>query len=877
VLRPLALVPILILLGASAVPFPATAAEKTLPGGIRLAVTINSPADGAILPPGPVTVTGRAEIGDAVPTADTSLDYVLDVSGSTATTAVTGCSVDENHDDARDADGNPINDIVDCEIAAARRLNDQAVDAHTVSKVGVTVFGALGKVADVVPPGNLPPPDDYVDPSQRLTEPGADRNDNGLRDMNEVLESVYNRTRDPDRPGPPGGVGLFQPLAAGGSTSFAEGVKAANAAIGTSGDPHRIVVFMSDGQNGASTPVEDLLTNRPAGVIYHTFAIGPGNTCGSNAVGAITLQRIADKTGGICTPVPDLSRLPGIIPGVIVPQITELKLTVDGQAQPITVDPPLPRPGPGVNYSVTTDPLASGRHRLCVLATGKVGRDEDTVEDCHTVTVNAAPVVSTGGPYTAQEDQPKTITGTVTDPDDTQFTVKWSLPAGTPCTFADDTKLSTSVTCTAPGTFDLALSVSDGHHPPVVARTTLTVINTPPKVSAGGPYTGPQNQPIPIEGTATDPDDPQLTIKWSVPEGVPCTFADETKLATTVTCTGHGVFDLTLSVNDGKHPPVIATTKLTVVNAEPVVSAGGPYTGLDHTPVPIKGTVVDPDSPGLITTWTVVPVTGTVCQIDKPQQLSTVITCRDPGLYTLILTVNDNDHENPVVVRTSLELKPRQGALSLATFVNPAPGFVGGDPVVVTFTVRNGGVFAMESVRLTTTLPAGLQPKSTFPAGCASTCNLGTLVPGQTVQVTLTFAVDAPLDQSLSAVLTTQGPDVDASDNLTRARITILQPTLTVDPTIGPQGFVTRAIGKNFPAGARVALKWSIGISDNPGEVTVGPDGTIDAQVLIFPKDARGLRVLSAISVTGPKFGDVPANPFLVVSRALKPKTFIVR
>jgi hypothetical protein len=183
----------------------------------------------------------------------------------------------------------------------------------------------------------------------------------------------------------------------------------------------------------------------------------------------------------------------------------------------------------------------------------------------------------------------------------------------------------------------------------------------------------------------------------------------------------------------------------------------------------------------------------------------------------------------------------------------------------------------MASTRLTTTLPPGLQPQSTFPAGCASTCNLGTLLPGQTVQVTLTFAVNVPLDQTLSAVLNTEGPDVDQSDNSARARITILQPTLTVDPTIGPQGFVTRAIGKNFPAGARVALTWSIGISDNPGEVTVGPDGTIDAQVLIFPKDARGPRVLSATPVTGPKFGAVPANPFLVVSRALKPKTFIIR
>lgn len=878
-LRPLALVPILILLGASAVPLPAIAADGTLPGGTPISVTIDSPANNAVLPPGPVTVAGTARIGEGqTPQPTTGLVYVLDVSGSTRS-AVTGCSGDENQDHATDpTNGNPINDIVDCEIAAARTANDRAVSNGTVGQVGVVVFGTNSASADMSPTTG----------DQQTTAAGA--TESGGRDVNVVLESVNNRERlqPPQPPVPAGRVDQFtRKIVEGDNTHFAAAVRSATATASATQGQQKIVIFMSDGVDNPPTadPVDGPLDDaHRAGIVFHTFAIGSASRCGDKVTGN-TLAKIADKTDGTCKEVKTVSDLLGAVPAVIAAQLNELTLTVDDD-RPVTIpndniSPPLPQTGPKtVRYHIDTRPLDTRPHTLCVTAHGTdhgPGR-EGSVTECHTVIVNAAPVVRANGPYTGTHGKPVQLNGTLDD-DEPKATVTWSVDPRAGCTFADAHALSTTVTCTEQGTFDLTLTADDRLHPPVASSTKLTIINEAPKVSAGGPYTGPEDQPIPIEGTATDADDPQLTVKWSVSEGVPCTFADATKLSTTVTCTEHDTFDLILTVGDGKNPPVTAKTTVTAVNQLPVVSAGGPYTGLDNTPVPITGTAVDPDSPGLTSTWSFTRVTAPPtadCAFGDPLQLSTVVTCTTDGIYTLILTVDDKAHD-PVVVRTTLTLGLRPGALSLASFVNPAPGFVGGDPVVVTFTVRNGGVSPMASTRLTISLPAGLQPTSTFPAGCASTCNLGTLVPGQTVQVTLTFAVDKPLDQALSAVLTTQGPDVDAGDNITRAGLTILQPTLTVDPTIGPQGFVTRATGRNFPAGARVKLQWSIGISDNPGEVTVGPDGTIDAQVLIFPKDARGVRVLSALPVSGPKFGAVPANPFLVVSRALKPKTFIVR
>jgi hypothetical protein len=511
------------------------------------------------------------------------------------------------------------------------------------------------------------------------------------------------------------------------------------------------------------------------------------------------------------------------------------------------------------------------------------------VSDSTTVTFkNVPPAPSAGGPYSGNEDNDIGIAGTVTDPDGPGLTTSWSIaaidvPVPFTCTFGDAAALSTTVNCSEHGNYTLTLTANDGVNPPVSVTTTVTFKNVPPTVSPGGPYNGNEDNDIPIAGTVTDPDGPPATITWSIERGndVPavatCTFGNAAALATTVNCTDHGTYTLTLTVTDGVNPPVSATTTLTLINVAPVVSAGGPYSGEEDHPVTIVGTVVDPDSPELTTTWTIKPNLGTaICSFTDATQLSTVVTCSEPGVYTLTLTVNDQ--VNPPVVATAvvlLSLTP--GALSLISSVGPVPGYVGGDPIVVTETVHNAGPAAMTVVRLTTTMPAGLTPTSVSVNGCAATCDLGTLAAGQTVEVKFSFAPTAPADLTVSAAVDTAGPDLDRGDNAGKVRLVVRQPTLAVDPSMGPQGFVTHVTGKDFPAGARIRLQWSIGISESPGELTVRPDGTLDGQALVFPKDTKGLRNLQAVSVAGPAFGMVTANPFLVYPRSLKPLDFVIR
>ena len=101
------------------------AVSDTLPGGSAISVQLISPPNGVVVPQGPVTVAGTASVGEGVPVADTVLVYVIDLSGSTQTTVPTTLCGAQNFD------GGP-NQIIDCEIAAAKALNNAAIAAGTV-------------------------------------------------------------------------------------------------------------------------------------------------------------------------------------------------------------------------------------------------------------------------------------------------------------------------------------------------------------------------------------------------------------------------------------------------------------------------------------------------------------------------------------------------------------------------------------------------------------------------------------------------------------------------------------------------------------------------------------------------------------------------
>ncbi|HEX4704193.1 MAG TPA: HYR domain-containing protein, partial [Pseudonocardiaceae bacterium] len=258
-----------------------------------------------------------------------------------------------------------------------------------------------------------------------------------------------------------------------------------------------------------------------------------------------------------------------------------------------------------------------------------------------------------------------------------------------------------------------------------------------------------------------------------------------------------------------------------------------------------------------------------------------VVTGVEPGPQVVRATaISDLLTANPseAVVTITVTVGPRTGHLSLLTGVTPSPAYVGGDDIVVSYTVSNAGTAVMTSVRLATTLPTALGvPKSVSPAGCRADgtgCDLGSLQPGQTVEVRYVLAAVVAVNGTETATVTTTGPDTSTQDHTASAPVVVGQPALTVDPTIGPQGFVVHATGSGFPPGATVLLTWSPGISQTLDQVTVAANGTIDTPVLIFHHDQVGPRVLVAAPVNGTRFGQVSSPSFLVVPEGIEPPLF---
>jgi hypothetical protein len=323
-----------------------------LPGGTSISAGIASPADSALIasPSGDVGLTGTAAVGQGVPVANTTLVYVVDRSGSTSTS--NGCGGNQNGDGGS-------NTVLDCEIAAGRALNQQAIASGTVGQVGAVFFDSSAQIQDA---GETPG-------FQGLVAPATDTDSDSIPDIEERLRAA-----------------TF-----GSNTNFEAAVRQACTLVQQSTNSNNIVVFLSDGfANEGANAIDDLPCS-PKAATFHTFAVGSGSSCSNTGGGRGSLQQIAAATGGTCTNVTNVANLPDVVPGIIASQLTKLELTVDGGApQDISgsASPGLPQAGPvSVSYSTTVPGLAPGNHRLCVTAHGSDGGGTGSVTHCHDVVV----------------------------------------------------------------------------------------------------------------------------------------------------------------------------------------------------------------------------------------------------------------------------------------------------------------------------------------------------------------------------------------------------------------------------------------------------------------------------------------------------------
>jgi hypothetical protein len=149
--------------------------------------------------------------------------------------------------------------------------------------------------------------------------------------------------------------------------------------------------------------------------------------------------------------------------------------------------------------------------------------------------------------------------------------------------------------------------------------------------------------------------------------------------------------------------------------------------------------------------------------------------------------------------------------------------------------------------------PPGPTTTTTAPIGSTTTTSPDVTVPDDT---TTTTRPGIPL---ITTTTSTLPPTVDVPPPTAGA-------TLTLNPRLGPPGFVTGVVGTGFPPGA-VQLDWSGGVGRTMA--IAGPDGTFSTRVLILPRDRLGPRALVA---TG-QGGVTAYDGFLVVPSSVQPSS----
>lgn len=217
----------------------------------------------------------------------------------------------------------------------------------------------------------------------------------------------------------------------------------------------------------------------------------------------------------------------------------------------------------------------------------------------------------------------------------------------------------------------------------------------------------------------------------------------------------------------------------------------------------------------------------------------------------------------------------------------PVPAFVGGDQVLVRFRIDNEGTGSTGPVRFTATVPAGLPVRSVAVSATGGDvpdcpdpfagCDLGRFTPTRVVTVDVRLGPDVAVVGVAVGTLVAPESTGDPTDDTDQARIEVRGPTVRVVPDAGQPGFVPIVIGQGFPPGAKVQLRWDRGVTSRSAPVQVDADGAFRVPMIVFHKDVRGPRILTASHAAnqpaaGPRFAAVRAKPYLVTTPSDQPQ-----
>ncbi len=270
----------------------------------------------------------------------------------------------------------------------------------------------------------------------------------------------------------------------------------------------------------------------------------------------------------------------------------------------------------------------------------------------HTPTIlppNTAPTVDAGPNRSATHGTAVSLSGSVADDGQPNLVnSNWTRVSGPGMvTFGNAQSPTTTAQFSAPGTYVLRLTASDGalsSSDDVTVVINPDIVNLAPQVEAGGNQTIYLGSVAQLNGIATDDGAGiGLTTLWSRISGPgSVTFGTPASLSSTVQFSQPGTHVLRLTASNG-FTSSSDTLTITVegVNQSPQVNAGPNLTMNVGASLSLDATVTDDGLPGSLTTqWVVLSGPGNV-QFADASRVDTSVTFSQAGTYILRLSASD--------------------------------------------------------------------------------------------------------------------------------------------------------------------------------------------------------------------------------------------
>ena len=343
----------------------------------------------------------------------------------------------------------------------------------------------------------------------------------------------------------------------------------------------------------------------------------------------------------------------------------------------------------GSGASATHAYAAAGRYTVILTIDNGHGKSSSATTQATIKEAATAVVADAGGPYSGVAGQAIQFDGSRSSGGyGNPLTYAWSFGDGESAAGATPVH-----TYASSGTYNVTLTVDNGHGGTNLTTTSLTILMTAGvTANAGGPYTGVAGEVVAFNGgKSTGPSGDTLTYKW--------TFGDKTTgtgETPTHTYSAAGTYEVGLTVEDGHGGSGSASTTavISAAAAAPVADPGGPYSGIPGQTIQFDGTQsFDPSDTTLTYAWNFGDkTTATGAQPTHKYAAA--------GVYTVTLTVNDG------TVSASATTTATVTAVVGVTISSPMPGTLTNIPsIAVSGTVAASG--AKVSVNGTEALVSG--------------------------------------------------------------------------------------------------------------------------------------------------------------------------